>query len=55
VCIGQSFALLESVLVLSTIAQRWRLTLAPGQRVDVSPALTLRPKYGMHMQLSQVL
>ena len=52
-CIGQPFAMLESVLILSTIAQRWRLRLAAGQQVGMLPALTLRPKYGMRMRISQ--
>jgi cytochrome P450 len=52
-CIGQPFAMLESMLILSTIAQRWRLTMAPGHPVEPAPALTLRPKYGMRMQISQ--
>ena len=30
-CIGESFAWMERVLVLATIAQRWRLRLVPGQ------------------------
>jgi cytochrome P450 len=48
-CIGQSFALMEAVLILATIAQRFRLTLAPGHRVEPWPTMTLRPRYGMRM------
>ena len=33
-CIGNAFALIEGVLVVSVLAQRWRLRLAPGQVVD---------------------
>jgi cytochrome P450 len=50
-CIGQPFAMLESVLILSTIAQQWQLRLASDQRTELLPALTLRPKYGMRIQL----
>ena len=50
-CIGQPFEMLESVLILSTIAQQWQLRLAADQRTELLPALTLRPKYGMRMQL----
>ena len=32
VCIGERFAWMEGVLVLATIAQRWRFSLVPGQR-----------------------
>ena len=44
-CIGEAFAWMEGVLLLATMAQRWRLRLLPGQLVDVQPKITLRPKY----------
>jgi cytochrome P450 len=50
-CIGEPFAWLEGVLCIATIAQGWRLALAPGHRVEVQPALTLRAKHGMVMRL----
>ena len=49
VCIGERFAWMEGVLVLATIAQKWKLRLAPGQRVEPMPLITLRTKYGMRM------
>jgi cytochrome P450 len=42
-CIGEAFAWMEGVLLLATIAQRWRLRLVPGQRIGLSPKITLRP------------
>ena len=48
-CIGEAFAWMEGVLLLSTIAQKWRLRLVPGQLVDVQPKITLRPKYPILM------
>jgi cytochrome P450 len=48
-CIGESFAWMEGVLVLATIAQQWRLRLVPDQRIEVQPKITLRPKYGIRM------
>ncbi|HEY7179996.1 MAG TPA: cytochrome P450, partial [Blastocatellia bacterium] len=51
VCIGESFAWLEGALVLATIAQRFRMRLAPDQQVELRPIITLRPKYGMRMIL----
>jgi cytochrome P450 len=44
-CIGEAFAWMEGILILATIAQKWRLRLVPGQLVDVQPKITLRPKY----------
>jgi cytochrome P450 len=52
VCIGEQFALLEATLILSTIAQRWRLRLKPGHPVVPQARITLRPRYGMRMILS---
>jgi cytochrome P450 len=46
-CIGEAFAWMEGVLMLATIAQKWRLRFVPGQRVEVQPKITLRPKYPM--------
>src|SRR5262245_53524194 len=51
VCIGESFAWMEGTLVLATIAQRFRMRLAPGQPVEMQPLVTLRPKHGMRMIL----
>jgi cytochrome P450 len=48
-CIGESFAWMEGVLVLATLAQKWKLSLVPGHRVEPQPLITLRPKYGMRM------
>jgi cytochrome P450 len=50
-CIGESFAWMEGVLVLATLGQKWKLKLAPGHRVEPQPLITLRPKYGMLMQV----
>jgi cytochrome P450 len=49
VCIGEQFAWMEGVLLIATIAQQWKLRLAPGHRVETKPMITLRPKYGMRM------
>ncbi|HEX5014803.1 MAG TPA: cytochrome P450 [Candidatus Limnocylindrales bacterium] len=41
-CIGSSFAMMEAVVLLATIARRWRFELAPGE-VGTHPSITLRP------------
>ncbi|HEU4563625.1 MAG TPA: cytochrome P450 [Gemmatimonadaceae bacterium] len=43
-CIGEQFAWTEGIIVLATIAQRWRLALASGAPVKPRPAFTLRPE-----------
>jgi cytochrome P450 len=52
-CIGESFAWMEGVLILATIAQQWRLDLLPDQQIDVQPKITLRPKYPIHMRVEK--
>jgi cytochrome P450 len=52
-CIGEGFAWMEGVLLLATIAQRWQFRLAPGQRVETKPVITLRPRHGMRMVASR--
>jgi cytochrome P450 len=49
VCVGSDFAWTEAVLVLATLAREWTLRPAPGCRVDLFPAITLRPRYGLLM------
>jgi cytochrome P450 len=51
-CIGNTFAMMEAVLLLATVARRFKLTLAPGHIVEPAPSITLRPKYGMKMTVS---
>lgn len=49
-CIGEAFAWMEGVLLIATIAQRWKLTLPPGQRIEIQPKITLRPRFPILMQ-----
>jgi cytochrome P450 len=53
VCIGEGFAWMEGVLVLATVARRWRFL--PLDRVPVTPAamITLRPKSGLPMRIEE--
>lgn len=52
-CIGESFAMMELVLVLATIAQRWRLALVAGHPVVPQPVITLRLEHGLRMTVHQ--
>jgi cytochrome P450 len=47
-CIGNTFALVETQLVLAAIVQRFRLDPAPGARVRAQARVTLRPE-GLRM------
>ena len=47
ICIGESFAWTEAILLLATIAQRWRFE--AGTVPVMEPRITLRPK-NLHMR-----
>ena len=53
VCIGEGFAWMEGILILATLAQQWRMRLAPGYQPVLWPAVTLRPRNGMPMFLER--
>jgi cytochrome P450 len=50
-CIGESFAWMEAILALATIAQCWRLEVVPGQKIELQPKITLRPKNGIRVKV----
>jgi cytochrome P450 len=52
-CIGEPFAWLEAILLISIICKQWKMTLDPGQKVALKPLITLRPKHGMRMLLTR--
>ena len=51
-CIGDRFAMMEAVILLSVLVQRYRFTLAPGEEVTPEPTITLRPRGGLKMTLT---
>ena len=51
ICIGGSFAMTEAVLILATLAQKFRLRLVPGHPVEPQALFTLRAKHGIRMTL----
>jgi cytochrome P450 len=46
-CIGNNFAMMEAVLILATMAQKFRFTLLPGFPVIPRTTVTLRPEHGI--------
>lgn len=50
-CIGNFFAMQEAVLILATMAQKVHCSLVPGQTIEPWPSMTLRPRYGLRMQI----
>ena len=52
VCIGNSFAMMEMQLILATVLQRYRLSLAPSQGDPIEqPLIVLVPKGGITMRV----
>lgn len=52
-CIGESFAWMEGILALTTLARHWQMRLVPGHPVALLPLVTLRPRYGMQMMVER--
>ena len=53
ICIGNHFAMMEAVLILATIARRYRLSVEPGQTLELLPSITLRPRHGLRMRIAR--
>ena len=51
-CIGEGFAWMEGILLIATLAQRWRMRLVPDHPVELKPLMTLRAKHGMRMTIN---
>jgi cytochrome P450 len=52
-CIGNQFAMMEAVLILATVARRFKLSLIKDHPVIPWPSVTLRPKHGIKMLFSR--
>jgi cytochrome P450 len=53
ICIGNSFAQMEAVLLLATIAGRYQVRLVPGTTVRPFPTMTLRPDGGVQARATR--
>lgn len=51
ICIGNHFATMEAVLLLATIARRFRPVVTPGAVITPIPTMTLRPAAGIPVVL----
>jgi cytochrome P450 len=50
ICIGEGFASMEAVLMVATLAQKWRMELV-ARDVQAQASITLRPRGGMRVRL----
>ncbi|MGI0494576.1 cytochrome P450 [Alkalinema pantanalense CENA528] len=54
VCIGKSFAMMEAVLLLVAIAQKFELDLVADQLIELQPSITLRARHGIQVALKAI-
>ena len=52
-CIGQAFAQMEAVLLLSTLSRAFKVEVLETPRVTPDPSVTLRPKRGVRARLKR--
>jgi cytochrome P450 len=52
-CIGEPFAWMEAILLISTLCRQWKMKHVPSHKVVLKPLITLRPKYGMCMKITK--
>lgn len=52
-CVGADFAAMESKIIMSMVARRFRLDLVPNQSVEPEGTVTLYPKHGIEMDLER--
>lgn len=52
-CIGNYFAMMEIVMLLATIGQRFRFSLLPNHEVSLMPAMSLRPVNGIQIAVEK--
>jgi cytochrome P450 len=53
ICIGEQFAWMEGVLILATIAQRWKLRYVGMSPPGLEPRITLRPEGSLQMKVER--
>jgi cytochrome P450 len=54
-CVGENLAMVEALLLLAALAQRWSLRLVGGAGNKPQPLVSLRPAYGTIMKLEERL
>ncbi len=52
-CIGSNFALMETVLLLATMVPRVRMDLIPDQVFKLRPGVTLKPEFGIQVNITK--
>ena len=54
-CIGNNYAMLQILMILSDLLRRYDFHLIPGQTIEARPMVILRPKHGIRMSFTQAI
>jgi cytochrome P450 len=55
VCIGQHYAMLQILMILSELIRRYDFELVPGQTIEARPMVILRTKHGIRMTFTHTI
>jgi cytochrome P450 len=54
-CIGNNYAMLQILMILSELLRKYDFQIAPGQTIEAQPMVILRPKDGIRMSFTNAL
>jgi cytochrome P450 len=54
VCIGNHYAMLQILMILSDLLRRYNFQVVPGQTIEARPMVILRPKHGIRMAFTRL-
>jgi cytochrome P450 len=54
-CIGNHYAMLQVLMILSDLLRKYDFQLAPGQTIEARPMVILRPKHGLRMTFTHAV
>jgi cytochrome P450 len=54
-CIGNNYAMLQILMILSDLLRRYDFQIVPGQTIEAKPMVILRPKHGIRMTFTSIL
>jgi cytochrome P450 len=55
VCIGNQYAMLQILMILSDLLRKYDFQLTPGQTIEARPMVILRPKHGIRMTFTKTI
>src|SRR5882757_6909710 len=55
VCIGNQYAMLQILMILSDLLRSYDFQLTPGQTIEARPMVILRPKHGIRMTFTKAI